>query len=240
MTRMAHILPVVSLAALCMLGSSPAFAAGNVVQRMVVATGEGRISAAPDQAQVSAGVTSQAVTAAAALNANNDAMQCVFATLKAAGIPDAKIQTSNFSVSPQYAPFVPDRPEPQPQRIIGYQVSNQVTVIVDDLRNLGTTLDALVRSGANQLGGISFGFREPKPLEERARVEAVRDAVAKARTMAEAAGITLGPVLSIQESGGGYQPPHPMMMMAAQAREVTIAAGESNVSVSVTITYGIQ
>jgi uncharacterized protein YggE len=58
--------------------------------------------------------------------------------------------------------------------------------------------------------------------------------------MAEAAGITLGPVLSIQESGGGYQPPHPMMMMAAQAREVAIAAGESNVSVSVTITYGIQ
>lgn len=240
MTRIARILPVASLATLCMLGNAPAFAAENVVQRMVVVTGEGRISAAPDQAQVSAGVTSQAVTAAAALNTNNDAMQRVFATLRAAGIPDAKIQTSNFSVSPQYAPFVPDRPEPQPQRIIGYQVSNQVTVIVDDLRNLGTTLDALVRSGANQLGGISFGFREPKPLEERARIEAVREAAAKARTMAEAAGITLGPVLSIQESGGGYQPPRPMVMMAAQAREVAIAPGESNVSVSVTITYGIQ
>jgi uncharacterized protein YggE len=119
-------------------------------------------------------------------------------------------------------------------------VSNQVTVLVDDLTRLGTTLDALVRAGANQLGGISFSFRDPKPLAEGARREAVEDAAAKARTLAAAAGVTLGPVLSIQEGGGGFPIPRPMMFEAAQARDVAIAPGESTVTVSVSMTYAIQ
>jgi uncharacterized protein YggE len=223
-----------------MLAAPAALAADDPIQRTIVVNGVGEVSATPDRAHVSAGVVSQAPTAAAALTANNTAMARVMETLRGANILPQNIQTSNFSVSPQYEPFRPDQPQPMPQRIIGYQVSNQVTVMVDDLARLGTVLDALVRAGANQLGGISFSFRDPKPLAEGARREAVEDAAAKARTLAAAAGVTLGPVISIQEGGGGFPIPRPMAFEAAQARDVAIAPGESTVSINVSMTYAIQ
>src|SRR5262249_3393839 len=155
--------------------------------------------------------------------------------IKRAGIPDNKIQTSNFSVSPQYAPYRPENPEPQ--RITGYQVSNQVTVTVDDLAKLGSAIDALVKSGANQLGGISFAIGDPKPLAEPAGKNAVADATAKAKTLAASAGVMLGQVLSIQE-GSGYTPPMPMVayrLAAAEAAPTPIASGEQNISITVSM-----
>jgi uncharacterized protein YggE len=207
--------------------------------RTIVVSGTGEASAVPDQAQVSAGVTVQAATAEEALDANTAAMERVFDTLEDAGIEERNIRTSNFSVNPEYEPYRDDNPNPR--RIVAYQVSNQVTAIVDNIDNLGATLDALVRSGANQINGVSFSIADPDPLEEEARRAAVADAIAKAQTLAEAAGVTLGPIISIQESGGGYQPPGPVFARAAAFEAaVPIATGESTVSVSVSITYGIQ
>ena len=211
--------------------------APDAPQRTIMVNGDGEVSGKPDQARLSAGVVSQAQTAAAALTANTAAMNRVFAALCMAGIPDNKIQTSNFSVQPQYSQAGPNNPDPQ--RITGYQVSNQVTVIVDDLMKLGPTLDALVRSGANQLGGIAFTIADPKPLADRARAAAVADAQAKARTLAMAAGVTLGPLLSIQESGGGRPGPVFAMARAAQIGP-PIAEGEQMITVNVTMTYAIQ
>ena len=219
--------------------SSPARAAEAAMPaRTITVTGDADVASKPDQARLSAGVVTQAETAAAALTANSAAMNRVFAALRMAGIPENRMQTSNFSVQPQYAPFRPENPEPQ--RIIGYQVSNNVTVTVDDLTKLGPTLDALVRSGANQLGGIQFMIADPKPLAERARTLAVGDAAAKARTLATAAGVTLGPLMSIQESTNTR--PIPVFAMArAVAQEATpIAEGEERVSVNVTMVYAIQ
>ena len=167
-------------------------------------------------------------------------MNRVFAALKTLGIPDNKIQTSNFSVQPQYPPFRPDAAEPR--NIVGYQVSNQVTVIVDDLSKLGAALDALVRSGANQLGGVSFAIADPKPLAERARASAVGDGAAKARTLAGAAGVTLGPLLSIQE-GTSFRPGPVFALQRAEAAGPSpppVAIGESSVTVNVAMTYAIQ
>lgn len=209
----------------------------GALPRVITVSGEGQQFGRPDRAQLSAGVLAQAATAEAALTANGAAMNKVFAALKSLGIADAKIQTSNFSVSPQYPPYRQDNPEPQ--KIVGYQVSNQVTVIVDDLTKLGPALDALVKSGANQLNGVSFAISNPKPLAEAARKDAVLDATAKAKTLAAAAGVQLGPVLSIQE--GDISRPMPIMAMARMEKDSTpIAAGEQSVGVSVTMTYGIQ
>jgi len=233
-TALAHA-SVVVLALLAPLAAS----AQDMPVRSIVVSGAGEASAVPDEAQVSAGVTAQAATAEEALDQNNMAMERVFETLREAGIEDRNIQTSNFSVNPQYEPYRENNPNPP--RIVGYQVSNQVTAIVEDLDNLGATLDALVRSGANQINGVSFTISEPKPLEEQARRLAVQDAIAKAQTLAEAAGVTLGPILSISEDGG-YQPPMPMFARADMAMEssVPIARGETTLSISVSITYGIQ
>ena len=219
--------------------SSPARAAeATMPARTITVTGDAEVASKPDQARLSAGVVTQAETAAAALNANSTAMNRVFAALRMAGIPENRMQTSNFSVQPQYAPFRPENPEPQ--RIIGYQVSNNVTVTVDDLTKVGPTLDALVRSGANQLGGIQFTIADPKPLAERARTLAVGDGAAKARTLAMAAGVTLGPLISIQEQTTMRPIPVFAMARAVAQEAVPIAEGEERVGVNVTMVYAIQ
>ena len=235
--RKLHLAVAVSAVALC-----HAFAASaqEAPQRLIAVSGVGEASAVPDQAQVSAGVVSQAATADAALDANTDAMERIFATLENAGIEERNIRTSNFSVSPEYEPYRDNNLNQR--RIVGYQVSNQLTIVVEDIDDLGTTLDTLVRSGANQLNGISFSISDPKPLEQEARRKAVEDAIAKARTLAAAADVTLGPILSIQEGGGAGRPPMPMMTMRAEALDssVPVALGESTIAVGVSITYAIE
>jgi uncharacterized protein YggE len=232
------------LAALALLGCAVIAAprmshAAAAEPRLIVVSGEGEASAKPDQARISAGVVTQAQTADAALADNSTAMTRVMATLKAAGIPDNKIQTSNFSVQPQYA--IPTANNPSPRGIVSYNVSNQVTVTVDDLSKLGPALDAMVKSGANQLGGIAFMIANPKPLADRARAAAVADGAAKARTLAQAAGVTLGPLQAIQEGGSV----RPVPVFAAQralaaAPAPPVAEGEETIMVNVTMTYAIQ
>jgi uncharacterized protein YggE len=222
-----------------MLAALPARAA-DADARAIVVSGVGEVMAKPDQARLTAGVVTDGTTATAALSANTTAMNRVFAALKAAGIPDTKIQTSNFSVNPQYPPYRVDSPEPR--TITGYQVSNQVTVVIDDLSKVGSVIDALVKSGANQSYGLGFGIADPKPYESKARAAAVADAAAKAKTLAEAAGVRLGAVMSIQEGGVALPAPRFMALAAAAVSPgpPPVAAGEETVRVNVTMTYAIQ
>ena len=224
------------LTATMVLPAVPAGAA-DVQQRLLTVTGSGTISAVPDEAELSAGVVTQAKTAAAALASNTRAMNSVFASLRTMGIPDKSIQTSGFSVSPQYPPYNSNAP----RVITGYQVSNNVNVTVDDLTKLGKALDALVASGANQMGGVNFSIRDPKPLLALARAQAVKDALAKAKAYADAASVSLGPIQTIGESGA--EPPRPMLMktMALEGGSpVPVAAGEQDVTASVTISWEIR
>jgi len=205
--------------------------------RTLSVSGTGEVKATPDQAQLSTGVVTQAGTAAAALAANSRAMNGVFDTLKRAGIAEKNIQTSNFSVSPQYG-------NPKPggaPHITGYQVSNTVTVMVVGLDKIGPAIDALVAAGSNQIDGPNFSIADPKPLLAKAREEAVKDATARAQTLA-AAGVTLGSILSIGEGGADYSPPRPMarMLMAADKAPTPIASGEESVSANVSITWEIH
>lgn len=200
--------------------------------RILTMTGHGEVHAPPDTATLSAGVTSTGATAAAALSANTDSMTAIFAALKKLGVPDNRIQTGSFSVSPQYS-------NDDARRIIGYQVTNQVTVRLDDVAKLGTVLDTLVHAGANRVDGIGFSIRDSAALLDKARAQAVADARAKAQTYTKAAGVTLGPILSIGENGEGS--PRPVFApMALAARAVPVAAGEQSVSAEVSIVWEIQ
>ena len=123
----------------------------------------------------------------------------------------------------------------------GYQVTNQLAVRLDDVARVGATLDALVTAGSNDMNGISFSIKDPAPLLEKARADAVADARARAQTYAHAAGVTLGPVLSISESGG--EAPRPMFRMAAgmvAAAPTPVAAGEQTVSAEVSMVWEIH
>jgi uncharacterized protein YggE len=204
--------------------------------RSLSMSGQGEVRAAPDTVTLSAGVTSEAPTAAAALAANTARMQSVFAALKKLGLPDKDMQTANFSVSPQMA-----NGNNQSPHVTGYQVSNQLQLRLDDVARLGPALDALVTAGANQMNGIDFAIKDSAPLLAQARADAVSDARAKAETYAKAAGVSLGPILSISENGGqGPRPVYMAMPMVRSAKAVPVAAGEESITAEVSIVWEIH
>lgn len=230
----------VSLIALILAGSAAAAAPDQAAPpRTLTVSGTGIAKAAPDEASFSTGVVAQAATARAALAANSQAMNAVIASLKKQGVPDKAIQTSNLSLNPQYQTCKPG--VACPQKIVGYAVSNTVSVTVG-LDKVGTVLDALVGAGANQIGGISFSIHDPKPLLQQARADAVKDAIDKAQAFAKAAGVSLGAILTIDE--GGSQAPRPVFRSMDKAMFANaappVAAGEESVSASVSITWIIN
>lgn len=222
--------------ALALVAAAPANAATPGTLSVV---GQGEVHAAPDQAVLSTGVATTAPTAAAALAENAAKMTAVFATLKRLGVPDKSVQTSNFSVSPQYPPY--NANDAGVQRIVGYQVSNQVSVTLDDTKKLGPTLDALVAAGSNQINSVGFAIRDPAALLAKARAAAVADAIARAQTYASAAGVTLGAILSIQEAGNEMPRPVYDLVVTAERRAAPTptAPGEQSVSASVSVVFAI-
>jgi len=212
-------------------------AADAAPTRTLTVSGEGEAKAVPDESHLSAGVVTQAKKAADALAGNTRAMNAVFATLKRFGIPEKAIQTSEFSVEPQYAP---NRDGNAGAKIIGYAVSNTVNVTVE-LAKLGPALDALVTSGANSLGSVAFTIHDPKPLLARARAEAIQDATQRAQTYAKAGGFSLGPILSASEEGSERpRPVYAARMAAAPMAPPPVAAGEESVSANVSVTFEIR
>jgi len=200
------------------------------------ASGEVRVS--PDMATITFGVVTEAATAREAMALNATRMTEVVAALRRAGIAAREVQTSGLNLSAQY-----DYVQNEPPRLRGYQASNRVTVRILDLDKVGTTADAVVAAGVNQIDGIGFGLVDPKVAEDQARVLAVQALQSKARLYAEALGITLGPIRSLSE-GGGYAPQPPMPMyarsqsMSADA-STPVSAGEMVVRIDITGVYDI-
>jgi hypothetical protein len=229
----ARITAAVAAIALC---AAVAFAAEEP-QPSITVTGSATASARPDAAEVSAGVITQAPTAAQALAQNTAAMQKVLKAIADLGIADRDVQTMGISVSPQRA-----QPRPGVQQplgaIAGYEVMNQVRVRVRDLAVLGRLLDALVAQGANALGGISFSIADPTPLLQQARSKAVADALQKAQAYAAAAGVKVGRVIAIRDASIGV--PRPMAARVMASAPAPVAPGEQELEVSVSITYAIE
>jgi uncharacterized protein len=223
------------------LSPLPVVAAGNAV---LTVSAEGRSMRKPDLAVFTAGVASSGKTAGEALSANAADMARVITALKRAGIADKDMQTSNLSLNPVYADMSrqPASPlEQQVPEIIGYQVSNQVTVKQRNLADFGKTIDTLVSAGANQVGGPSFSIDEPDSALDEARVEAMKKARARGSLYAKAAGLKVLRILSISESGG-YAPPPPVMYARAAMADMggsstPVAAGEVVMQASVTVVF---
>ena len=233
--RFAIVSRLAAAALLSALAALPALAA-DPMAHVIAVSGQGQASGVPDQAQLAAGVTTVAASADAALAENARKMTAVFDALKRLGVPDKAIQTSNFSVQPQYA----DTANGARQRITGYLVSNQVDVTLDDTKKLGPALDTLIGAGANQINSVSFSIRDSEALMQAARKAAIADARKRANTYADAAGVSLGGVVSIQENGNVNIP---LMAYAdlARARIATpTAAGEESVTASVSMVFELK
>jgi hypothetical protein len=222
---------------------APVFAAETERREAtIMVSGEGEAAIAPDMAVISLAVMRDAETAGEALSANSAAMAEVLADLKAQGIADKDLQTTDFSIQPKYKQETRTDGTYEAPVIVGYTVSNGLTVRVRDLAKLGEIIDRSVKLGVNQGGGISFTNDDPEAAVEAARKQAVEKAAAKAKTLTEAAGVKLGRVVEISENFARPMPQvyaaAPMAKMADES--VPIASGENLYTVTVNITYAID
>ena len=211
-------------------------------EHTISVSGTGTVTLKPDVADLHLGVliTRQTVKAAQADAAS--AMTKVIAALKALGIADKDIQTSNVSLQPAYD----YSSNSNPPRITGFQMSNSVTVTVRDLAKLGDAIDNGLAAGATSLDGVNFRVDYETAAEAQARQAAMAEAKSKAQTLATAAGVSISGVASISETSAPM--PYPIMYSggapaaAVDGSKVAtpIQAGTTDVTITVAVTYLIN
>ena len=164
--------------------------------------------------------------------------------MKAEGIKARDLQTSGFSIQPKYIyPSPKSSGKREPPQIVGYTVRNSLSVRIRDVGMVGQILDKSVTLGVNEGGNIMFTNADPSAVITQARIEAMKDAMSKATTLAHAARVKTGKLLEISEQS--YAPrPMPMaraeMSMARSADSVPVASGENTYKVTVNVTYAID
>jgi hypothetical protein len=202
----------------------------------VSATGE--VTRVPDIAVISAGVVTRSASAGGAIQQAAARMAKVRTALKAAGVEDRDIQTSNVSLNPEYR-----YENNQPPELTGYSASNQLNIRFRDIGRAGKILDALVAEGANQINGPTLTVDKPDSALDDARSKAIAIARARADLYARALGLRVARVVAISESGANYPVPPPMpVMMAARAKgeDTSIEAGEQKLQVTLAVTFELQ
>jgi uncharacterized protein YggE len=199
-------------------------------------TGHGSVRVEPDTASVILGVDVIRPTLNEAQSDATTQMNAVLEALASEGIADEDIQTVNYSVN-----IIRDYDEMgNPSDIRGFQVSNQVSVIIREIDRVGEILDAVVSVGANSIYGISFYVQDTTDATNQARSLAVDNARAQAEQLASAAGLTLGRILTISESYGGSPVYYDGMANKAGGAGAPIQAGTSEVVVDVNITFEVS
>ncbi len=202
-------------------------------------SGTGTVHVAPDEASVRLGITRQEPTAQAAQQEANLVANQILTAITELGIEPDQIQTSELRLTPVYAPRQPaSREEP---RIVAYRASNVVSVRLDELSRVGPVIDAGLKSGANQLQGVSFGLRDDTEAREQALKEAVNEARRKANAIAEALDVRLLGVLQVNEAGISIRPVvvSEARLMSAADTATPVSPGQVTVNGSVSIRYRI-
>ena len=170
----------------------------------VSATGTTKI--APDMAVLNASVVREAKTAREALDLNNQAMSAVIDELKKSAIERRDLQTANFNIRPIYQSIKASSNADRDPKIVGYSVSNSLTIRVRELKILGQVLDKIVSLGVNSGGNVRFTNQDPTQAIVTARKNAMKKAIAKAQTLMDAAGAELGDIYSISEGVENHRP----------------------------------
>jgi uncharacterized protein len=201
-------------------------------------SGTGHSSVTPDRFSFNVGVQTVGNTVDDAVSQNNKRVAAVLAALKAAGAQDKDIQTTNFNIYPQQ-----NYQEGKPPQILGYQVSNSVTVRSSKVADAGRLLGVAIAAGVNTASGINFEVADQTRGRDQGLQAAFDDAKAKATLLAKAAGRPLGRVLTVHEGTYSAPPqPYPMQRMAAmEARsDVPIESGTQEQTYTVSVTFELR
>ncbi|MEQ8296991.1 MAG: SIMPL domain-containing protein [Nitratireductor sp.] len=228
---------VLPLAAALSLCAVPAIAADQPSPRIQV-SGEGEAALKPDLAVLTLSVMREADSAREAMSAANQAMEAVIAAMKEAGIAARDLQTAGLQINPRYE-AKKHADGSQTSEITAYQVANTLSVRVRDIAAVGAVLDQAVTLGVNQGGGILFGNEDPSSALTQARTAAVKDAIAKAGTLAAAAGVELGQIIEISEQAHNPRPMPYMARAEMASGAAPVEAGENSYRVQVNVTFGI-
>jgi uncharacterized protein YggE len=197
---------------------------------------DGTSTRVPDVAEIGAGVVTQAGDASTAMAENARRMTAVIAALKSAGVAERDIRTSALNLNPQYR-YENDKPPV----LTGYQANNRVNVRFRDMARVGRIVDALVAQGANQIDGPNLVVDKPDAALDEARNGAIAKARARATLYANAAGLRVKRIVSISEGQPQIiRPPMPMMMRAEAKADTPVAAGEQELTVTLTVTFELE
>ena len=205
-------------------------------------SGEGKVTATPDIAVISASILTQGKDSKAAQDSNSVKSKAVADFLKKEGIDDKDVKTSNYNINPQYV-YPPNGGQPS---ISGYQVSESYEIKVRDLTKVSAVLDGLVSAGANQVNNLGLQIENPDELQTQARQMAIDNAKKKADELEKQVGISLGRIVNFSENSAGS--PIPMYYdLKSQASGMggggpapEISNGQNDITVDVTITYQIR
>jgi uncharacterized protein YggE len=195
--------------------------------RSITVSGTGTASSTPTRADFDFGVSTRSKTAQQALADDSTQMRKLIAALEAVGIPASSLQTSSVSLEPVTSG--------DGSAIVGYTASNTVSAIVSDLAKAGSTVDAAVAAGANQVDGPNLTVADQTALYDQALKAAVTDARAKAQVLAAAGGLQVGPIASVEEDTGSA--PVPFAQSAAASGGTPIQAGTQQITANVTVVF---
>jgi uncharacterized protein YggE len=220
---------------------APAAQMGPELARTITVVGEGRARVRPDIAQTNIGVEVVAGSVREASGQVQETMNAVISALTEQGVEENDIQTSGYNVWVE-RPYGPEGPAPEAAPL--YHVSNNVSVTVRNLDNLGAILDAAIEAGANNIFGVNFMVADPSPFESQAREEAVSHARSKAEELAGLNNVEVGQLISVSEVIGGGGPVFVGGFRAAAAEGMggggPIAPGELELTVQLQVTYALQ
>lgn len=241
-----HKVEVVSivLALLLLYGISPRVQAQDDVTRRVTVQGEGIVRAEPDMATVHFGVVTRAQDPEAARQENAQAAKRALNAVRDLGVPERKIRMQQLRLQParEY------NPDTERWEEVGFEVTRELVVELDSLGRLPELVTRIVQQGANRLNRVDYDLQDRSALRNEALQEAIEDAEAKARLMAQTAGADVGNVLRIDEQSVDF--PRPTIQLEEMARAASkdqaapepeaYAAGEIEVRAVVRVVYRLQ
>ncbi len=205
---------------------------------LVTVAGVGRVERDPDIARATLTVEATRETAADARGVTAATTTAVIAALRAAGVAEGDLRTASIDLNPSW-----DHRDGRPVRT-GFTVSSRLGVAIRDLETVGSVIDAALGAGATGLDGVSFGLADSSAAAEEARRLAVRDARARATTIAIAADAKLGPLMDVTEGVADGPAPHPQARMMAALASADVATpalpGRVEVSVGVVATWELR
>lgn len=202
-------------------------------------SGDARVTAKPDRAQIDLGVMTRAPNSQSAAADNARLFDAVLAAARAAAGTGAVLKTVSYSLTPNYQ-FHSNGAEPT---LNGYTAMNVVRVTLDDLSKVGPVIDAATKAGANEVQGIQFTLRDEDAATAQALKEAAQRARAKAEVLAGALGLRIVRVLSAEESGVHFTPifarPRAMAAGVSAAAATPVEAGTLDINANVALTVEV-